>query len=206
MRRPVAGHSRGEGVAMRVASITSSISFLIAAALAGQAFADSPMTSVPPLSRQQLAEALAQPEVQQARQLMRDPARDADVFTLFAAATAQGNPVAEAYLGYLYYTGWGVSQNDRTAADWYRRSAMHGFADSQVRLGLMYLSGRNLGGVDRSLQRDEQEGENWIRQGAEGGSLLRSIWSRNICPRASPAPLSPERRRRQKTRKTSIKP
>ena len=101
---------------------------------------------------------------------MHDPARHGDAFSLFTTAAAGGNPIAEAYLGYFHYMGDGVSQDDHVAAEWYRRSALHGFADGQLRLGLMYFSGRSLAVAEQSLPRDDQEGEKWIRRAAEGGS------------------------------------
>jgi TPR repeat protein len=38
----------------------------------------------------------------------------------------QGNAVAQYYLGQMYAEGQGVSQNDKTAMKWYRRSASYG--------------------------------------------------------------------------------
>jgi TPR repeat protein len=123
-----------------------------------------------PLTPEQLAVALTDPDVKQARCIVADPDRQADAVALFSSGAARNNPIAEAYLGYLYYMGHGAAQNDRTAADWYGRAANHGFPDAQFRLGLMYFAGRDLGSGDRNLPRDETQAEAWIRRAADGGS------------------------------------
>jgi hypothetical protein len=114
----------------------------------------------------------ASPDVTAGRATMADPKRDAETLVSFRKAADQGNPIAEAYLGYLYYMGHGVQQNDQIAADWYGRAAERGFADAQLRLALMLLHGRRLLIAGRSLERDYDEGERWLRRAAKNGHFV----------------------------------
>jgi TPR repeat protein len=123
-----------------------------------------------PLTPEQVTAALAAPDVQQGREAMHDPKRDSEALAHFTRAAEQGNPIAEAYLGYLSYMGHGVEQNDRTAAAWYRRASERGFADAQFRLGVMYLHGRELPEPTRRLEQNSQEAMAWIQRAANGGN------------------------------------
>ena len=46
--------------------------------------------------------------------------------TLYRMAAEKGDSLAEYNLGWCYYEGKGVEQNDRLATEWYRKSAEHG--------------------------------------------------------------------------------
>lgn len=140
--------------------------FPILAALTSMAHAD----DIHPLSEAALAKAIAAPEVQQARQLMRDPKHDADVVALFAKAAQKGNPVAQTYLGYLNYVGNGVQQNDQAAATWYKQAAEQGFLDAELRLGAIYKLGRNLYDPNRTVIQDNQTAMHWLQIAANQGS------------------------------------
>ena len=125
---------------------------------------------IKPLSSSALAEAAAAPDVQRALQLMHDPKRDAEVVALFMKAAERGNPVAETYLGYLSYMGHGLPQNDQIAAQWYQRAAVQGFLDAELRLGALYLNGREL--LDgRGVDRDYQAAVEWLQHAADQGSV-----------------------------------
>ena len=54
----------------------------------------------------------------------------------------------EFWLGILYYTGKGVTQNSKLAAEWYRRAAERGYSRAQNNLAICYSSGT---GVERNL-------------------------------------------------------
>ena len=125
-----------------------------------------------PMTPAQVAAASADPDVVQGRATMRDPKRDAETLASFTKAAARRNVIGESYLGYLSYMGRGVDQNDRTAADWYRRAANAGYSDAQLRLGLMYLYGRDMGGPGKSIARDDAEGMRWIQRAADGGNPM----------------------------------
>ena len=69
----------------------------------------------------------------------------------YAAAVAilsplaqNGDPAAQAYLGYLYAIGRGVPQNYTQAAIWYRRGAEQGHSGAQYELGLLYDKGHGV--------------------------------------------------------------
>jgi TPR repeat protein len=69
----------------------------------------------------------------------------------YAAAVAilsplaqNGDPAAQAYLGYLYTLGRGVPQDYTQAAIWYRRAADQGHSGAQYELGLLYDKGQGV--------------------------------------------------------------
>src|ERR1700722_4194549 len=69
----------------------------------------------------------------------------------YAAAVAilsplaqNGDPAAQAYMGYLYAIGRGVPQDYTQAALWYRRAAEQGHAGAQYELGLLYDKGQGI--------------------------------------------------------------
>lgn len=53
----------------------------------------------------------------------------------------QGDPGAQVRLGLLYYHGHGVREDNRTAADWFRRAAGAGLAEAQFQLANMHAYG-----------------------------------------------------------------
>jgi uncharacterized protein len=63
---------------------------------------------------------------------------------VFIPLAEQGNPAAQAYLGYLFETGRGVPQNYTEAAMWYRRAAEQGDSLAQYSLGLLYDRGKGV--------------------------------------------------------------
>ena len=69
----------------------------------------------------------------------------------YAAAVAilsplaqNGDPAAQAYMGYLYTVGRGVPQDYTQAAIWYRRAAEQGHPGAQYELGLLYDKGQGV--------------------------------------------------------------
>jgi TPR repeat protein len=69
----------------------------------------------------------------------------------YAAAVAilsplaqNGDPAAQAYMGYLYTIGRGVPQDYTQAAIWYRRAAEQGHSGAQYELGLLYDRGQGV--------------------------------------------------------------
>jgi hypothetical protein len=67
----------------------------------------------------------------------------------------RGDPVAQAYLGFMFETGRGVPQNYSEAAMWFRRSAEQGNGAAQYSLGLLYDKGFG-------VPRDEVEAHRWL--------------------------------------------
>ena len=89
--------------------------------------------SVPSFSadRQQAIDAYNRGDYQTAVQIIRPLAEGGD-------AQSQHD------LGWMHFSGLGVSQNDTKAATWYRLSAEQGFAKGQSSLGYMYEFGRGV--------------------------------------------------------------
>jgi TPR repeat protein len=67
---------------------------------------------------------------------------------IFIPLAEQGQPAAQAYLGFMFETGRGVPQNYTEAAMWYRRAAEQGDSQAQYSLGLLYDRGQ---GVPRDI-------------------------------------------------------
>ena len=73
-----------------------------------------------------------------------------------------GNAWAQYSLGWMYYEGKGVIQNDKQAVIWYRKAAQQGLYQAQYYLGWMYQEGR---GVDRN----KTVAMIWYRKAVEQG-------------------------------------
>ena len=65
-------------------------------------------------------------------------------------------------LGKFYHGGLGVKQDDKEAAQWFRKAADQGDAESQFALSVMYSTGI-------VFKKDEVEGEAWLRKAADQG-------------------------------------
>jgi hypothetical protein len=63
---------------------------------------------------------------------------------IFFPMAEQGDPAAQAYLGFMFETGRGVPQNYTEAAMWYRRAAEQGDSLAQYSLGLLYDRGQGV--------------------------------------------------------------
>lgn len=73
-----------------------------------------------------------------------------------------GNPVAQYQLGYLYYSGLGVSKSHKRAMEWWLKSANAGNVDSQYALGVLYFEGVG-------IVTDFVEGCRWLGAAASSG-------------------------------------
>ena len=65
-------------------------------------------------------------------------------------------------LGWMYYNGYGLSQDYDEAIKWWRKAANAGNAHAQANIGVMYASGRG-------VRKDEVEAVRWYRMAAEQG-------------------------------------
>lgn len=74
----------------------------------------------------------------------------------------QGNAQAQYNLGFMYYHGEGVSQNDEIAVMWFSKAAQQGYAYAQTDLGTMYLLGRGVPQNDKTAVM-------WYTKAAEQG-------------------------------------
>ena len=80
----------------------------------------------------------------------------------------QGNAAAQNNLGWMYYNGNGVTQDNAEALKWYRKAAEQGDADAQNNLGGMYKRGDG-------VTQDYAEAVKWYRKAAEQGDA----WAQN---------------------------
>jgi len=78
---------------------------------------------------------------------------------IFIPLAEQGEPSAQAYLGFMFETGRGVPQNYTEAAMWYRRAAEQGDSLAQYSLGLLYDRGFG-------VPRDIVEANKWLNLSA----------------------------------------
>jgi hypothetical protein len=56
----------------------------------------------------------------------------------------QGDPAAEAGIGFLFHKGLGVVQDDAEAASWFVKAAEQGQAEAQLLLGTLFFFGRGV--------------------------------------------------------------
>jgi hypothetical protein len=78
-------------------------------------------------------------------------------------AAAQGNAIAQFNLGLLYYSGEGVPQDYKRAAQWYQKAAEQGNADAQSDLGFAYENGHG-------VPQDYVQAFKWIDLAASQGA------------------------------------
>jgi TPR repeat protein len=90
-----------------------------------------------------LGSAVAAPTLRQGVAAMARQDYAAAVATLSPLAQ-NGDPAAQAYMGYLYTLGRGVPQDYTQAAIWYRRAADQGHSGAQYELGLLYDKGQGV--------------------------------------------------------------
>ena len=76
----------------------------------------------------------------------------------------QGNADAQNELGYLYFNGEGVPQNDYEAFKWFQKAARQGFSESYFYLGLLYSDGK-------VVPQDYTEALKWYKLAAENGEV-----------------------------------
>lgn len=74
---------------------------------------------------------------------------------VLASQAQQGNPNAQAQLGFMYEHGRGVVANYDLAAHWYLCAAKQGHTTAQYLLGLMYTKGHG-------VQRDDMLAYQWL--------------------------------------------
>lgn len=56
----------------------------------------------------------------------------------------QGDPAAEAGIGFLFHKGLGVTQDDAEAATWFVKAAEQGQAEAQLLLGTLFFFGQGV--------------------------------------------------------------
>lgn len=91
---------------------------------------------------------------------------------IFGPLAAAGDPVAQAYLGYMYAYGYGVPQDYVEAANWLRVASEQGNANAQYLLGLMYDNGQG-------VPQDYVQAYKWLDLAvAQARGPERDVWVR----------------------------
>jgi TPR repeat protein len=89
-------------------------------------------------------------------------------FEEYINAANAGDANAQTYIGYCYYKGEGVSQDNQQAVYWYKKAAEQGAATAQAALGACY--GEGLG-----VTQDYSQATYWYRKAAEQGHVLAQV-------------------------------
>ena len=76
---------------------------------------------------------------------------------------------AQNRLGWMYYKGIGVKQDDAEALRWYTKAAEQGDADAQYHLGDRYYLGEG-------VKKDYAEALRWWKKAAEQGHARAQVW------------------------------
>ena len=85
---------------------------------------------------------------------------EVQAFDALMSAAESGLPFAEFFVGYLYYVGWHVEQDEKQAARWYRKAARRGYPPALFALGMMYIEGDG-------VRQDGEKGLAYLRRVAE---------------------------------------
>lgn len=83
----------------------------------------------------------------------------------FRPLADSNDPIAQYFLGSMYFNGWGVPRNDRETVRLFKASAEAGVAMSQFLYGILHMSGQ------RGIVKNEAIGVKWIRLAANQGIL-----------------------------------
>ncbi len=94
--------------------------------------------------------------------------------TDLAQAFANGNAAAAREIGFMYYRGNGVRQDDAKAVEWFKKAAEHGDLQSQVNLGQMYENGL-------SVRQSSEESARWFLAAANQGDRRSQFRMGEIC-------------------------
>ena len=85
-----------------------------------------------------------------------------DSFSSTKALAEQGDAIAQAELGFMYFEGKGVSENETEAVKWFRLAAEQGVAGAQHWLAMMLSIGVG-------VPENHTESRKWFRLAAEQG-------------------------------------
>jgi len=85
------------------------------------------------------------------------------LYRIVSPLAQKGNPIAQFYLASMYYNGYGIEKNLKTAARWFTKSAMQGNTDAQNSLGYMYEKGIG-------FSKNRTKAKEWYRKAAELGN------------------------------------
>ena len=101
----------------------------------------------------------------------------------------QGNAEAQFNLGSLYYQGWGVPQDYKEAAKWFRKAAGQRHVYAQVTLGTIYAEG-----VQGVIEKDYPQALMWFIFAAAQGDLEAMEFRDTLATRMTPAQITEAQR------------
>ncbi len=108
--------------------------------------------------------------------------------TLFRESAAQGNALAQNYLGLMYMNGHGVPTDYAQALSWYNKAAAQGNFSGECNLGIMYE--RGLG-----VPKDKVTAYMWYTLATQSGSPLAPKNAKLLAPQMTPQQLNEAQRR-----------
>ena len=97
-----------------------------------------------------------------------------EAIPLLFEAAGEGSARALSGLGYCYYRGYGVEENNEEAVKWFRLAAKQGIADAQYYLGMCLYYGWG-------TAQDDAEAAAYFRQAAEQGDARGQYYLGNCC-------------------------
>ena len=98
-------------------------------------------------------------------------------------AAKQGLAEAEELLGFLYYYGLGVPQDNKLAVEWLRKAALHGVAEAQDNLGYLYEKGQG-------VPQDWVQAYQWYSLGKKTGEESAEIRIKNAAANMTPQQMA----------------
>jgi len=78
-----------------------------------------------------------------------------------------GDDIAQLKIGLMYLFGEGVSQNQSSAKEWFRKSAIQGNSEANFNMGAMYFNNSNI----NASSEDKKNAIFWYTRAAEKGHL-----------------------------------
>ena len=86
-----------------------------------------------------------------------------DSYTSFLREAKKGDAKGQYNLGLMYEKGWGILQDYKEAAKWYRLAAEQKYAMAQFKLGTLYNNGQG-------VLKDYEESVRWLKMAAGQGN------------------------------------
>jgi hypothetical protein len=96
----------------------------------------------------------------------------------------QGNAEAQFNLASLYYQGWGVPQDYKEAAKWFRKAAEQRHVYAQVTLGTIYAEG-----VQGVIEKDHPQALMWFIFAAAQGDMEAMEFRDNLAAKMTPVQI-----------------
>ena len=85
-----------------------------------------------------------------------------EAFAVFKAGADHGDATSMGHLGWLYYTGFGVTQDYIKAREWYEKALDKGYVQAMTNLGVLYASGHG-------VAQDYAKAREWYEKAADKG-------------------------------------